>query len=235
MSNQLPTLAELHHDPQQAFKNDQLNLLLYQPPHASWLKDHPTAKAKNNQGQLVPAKYLPIDKVEFLLTYIFQQWRVEVISVQALFQSIGVHVRLHIINPLTGVWFYHDGVGAAPIQTDAGKSAADLSAIKAAAVQIALPAAESYAIKDAAEKLGTLFGKDLNRRDTIMFAGAYSQVDPVAPAPQPSPAATQQQQYQPLPMSQFGQYAQQVPHPVQQPQAQYQAQPQSFNFNPAAL
>ena len=38
----------------------------------------------------------------------------------------------------------------------------------------ALPAAESYAIKDAAEKLGIFFGKNLNRKDTVGFAGAYS-------------------------------------------------------------
>jgi len=38
----------------------------------------------------------------------------------------------------------------------------------------ALPAAESYAIKDAAEKLGIFFGKNLNRKDTVGFSGAYS-------------------------------------------------------------
>ena len=33
----------------------------------------------------------------------------------------------------------------------------------------AAPAAESYAIKDAAEKLGKIFGKDLNRKDVIGY------------------------------------------------------------------
>lgn len=160
----LPTLAELHHDVSAAFKNDQLNALLNQPPHQAWLKKHPMTKGD----------YLPIDKVEWLLTRIFQEWKVEIISYSQLFQSIAVHLRLHYKNPITGEWQFHDGVGASPIQTDAGKSAADLSAIKTSAVQIALPSAESYALKDAAEKLGTLFGKDLNRKDTVMFAGAYS-------------------------------------------------------------
>jgi hypothetical protein len=32
---------------------------------------------------------------------------------------------------------------------------------------MAAPAAESYALKDAAEKLGRIFGKDINRKDTI--------------------------------------------------------------------
>jgi hypothetical protein len=162
---QLPQLKDLHHDVQQAFKDDQLNLLLNQPPHQSWIKKHPMTKGD----------YLPIDKVEFLLTRIFQHWKVEVLSYAQLFQSVSVHVRLHYKNPLTSEWSYQDGLGACPVQTDSGKSAADLSAIKASAVQMALPAAESYAIKDAAEKLGSLFGKDLNRKDTIAFAGAFSE------------------------------------------------------------
>lgn len=169
---QLPTLKDLHHDESVAFKNDQLNLLLNQPTPEKWIKDHPFAKS---------VKYIPIDKVEFLLTRIFQEWKVEIISYSALFNSVSCHIRLHYKNPISGEWSFHDGVGAVGVQTDAGKSAADLGAIKQDAVMKALPAAESYAIKDAAEKLGILFGKNLNRKDTIGFAGAYSK-DEKAPA-----------------------------------------------------
>ena len=166
----------------------------------SWIKKHPTVKVKDAQGNSVAASYLPIDKVEFLMCRIFQEWRVEIISYAAIFQSVSVHVRLHYKNPLTGEWSYHDGVGAAPIQTDAGKSAADLAAIKSAAVQIALPSAKSYAIKDAADHLGSLFGRDLTRKDTIQFAGAFYN-DTAAPV-----QVTQQQihdnnTYTPLPIA----------------------------------
>lgn len=172
-SKPLPTLAELHGDPQAAFKNDQFKTLLNQPPSASWLKKHPLAKAKDNNGQTVPSEYIPIDKIEFMLDRIFQEWKIEVLQAVVMFQSIAVTVRLHYKNPVTGEWSFHDGVGAKSVQTNQGASAADLSAIKDAAVQMALPSAKSYAIKDAAEHLGSLFGRDLNRRDTIMFAGAY--------------------------------------------------------------
>ncbi len=175
MSN-LPTLADLHLSPEQALRNDELNLLLSQPPHKSWVKKHPISKNE----------YLPIDKVEFLLMRIFQQYRIEVISYSALFQSISVHVSLHYLNPVTGAWSFHDGVGASPVQTDAGKSAADLSAIKSAAVQMALPIAKSMAIKDAAEQLGSLFGKDLNRKDTVQFQGFFTSQEPTAPQSTPS-------------------------------------------------
>lgn len=169
--SKLPTLQELHHDELTAFKNDQFNLLLNQPVPEAWVKEHPFAKN---------VKYLPIDKVEFLLTRIFQNWKVEVISYSALFNSVSVHIRLHLLHPLTGEWFYHDGLGAVGVQTDKGASASDISAIKQDAIMKALPAAESYAIKDAAEKLGIFFGKNLNRKDTVGFSGAYSKED-VAP------------------------------------------------------
>lgn len=165
MSN-LPTLKELHLAPDQAFKSDALNILLNQPVPSKWVKDHPMAAG---------VKYLPIDKVEFMLTRIFQEWKVEVVNYAALFQSVSVHVRLHYKNPITGEWLYQDGLGAVAVQTDKGASAADLSKIKSDAIMKALPAAESYAIKDAAEKLGTIFGKNLNRKDAIAFeVGSYS-------------------------------------------------------------
>jgi hypothetical protein len=162
---QLPTLAELHHDVAIAFKHDQLNNLLNQPVPKQWVKQN---KFANNTS------YLPIDKVEFMLTRIFQKWRVEILREGPLFNSVYATVRLHFLDPITGEWDYHDGTGAMPVQTDAGKSASDLAAIKTAAIQMALPGAVSYAIKDAAEHLGTLFGRDLNRKDTINFTGAYS-------------------------------------------------------------
>lgn len=164
MSN-LPTLKDLNANIETAFKNDQFNLLLNQKPMPAWVKDHPFAKN---------VKYIPIERIEFLLTKIFQQWKLEVLSYQQLFNSVAVHVRLHYLNPVDGQWYYHDGLGAVGIQTDAGKAASDMNAIKQDAVMKALPAAESYALKDAAEKLGVLFGKDLNRKETLPFTITYT-------------------------------------------------------------
>lgn len=163
MSN-LPTLADLNKDIQAAFKHDQLNTLLNQQPPQTWVKQN---KFANN------SLYLPIDKVEFLLTRIFQQWRCEVIEYKQLFNSVSCHIRLHYLNPITGEWSYHDGVGAADIQVKAGSSASELQNINRNATGMALPIAKSYALKDAAHHLGKLFGKDLNRADAVEFSGAY--------------------------------------------------------------
>ncbi|MCZ2460378.1 MAG: hypothetical protein LC128_12235 [Chitinophagales bacterium] len=164
MSTQLPSLADLHKDPQEAFKNDQLKTLLNQPPSESWLKVHPLTKSK----------YLPIDKVEYLLDVIFQKWRVEVLQVQVILNAIQVTVRLHYYDPVAGEWASHDGVGAKSVQVDSGARPSDLSSIKDSAVMQAVPTAKSEAIKDAADHIGKLFGRDLNRKDTVEFAGKYS-------------------------------------------------------------
>lgn len=170
---QLPKLADLHNDVNQAFKNDELNLLLNQPVNEGWLKKHPSATVKNDKGESVKAKYLPIDKVEFMLTYIFQLWRVEIKEVKLVLNSVLAIVRLHYLNPITGEWSYHDGVGAVAIQLNQGAAASDLTQLKSPGVQMAAPSAVSYAIKDAAEHLGALFGRDMNRRDVVEFTGAY--------------------------------------------------------------
>lgn len=171
--NGLPTLAELHMTPEQAFKNDQLNLLLNQPPHAKWIKKHPMYKND----------YLPIDKVEYLLRRIFQEYRIEVLNVQQMFNSVMVHVRVHYKHPVSGQWSYHDGVGAKALQLNASAKASDLSEIKPEAVMLAVPMAKSYAIKDACDHFGKLFGGDLNRKDTEVFNTSYDRPEKQQPAP----------------------------------------------------
>lgn len=158
--HKLPSLRELSLAPEMSFKEDQLNALLNVEPRENWIKDHPFAKG---------VRYLPIDKIEFLLTKIFQIWKVEVLREGVLFNSVYVAVRLHYRHPISSEMLFHDGLGAVGVQTDAGESASNMKAIKQDAIMKALPAAESYAVKDAAEKFGRLFGKDLNRKDAAHF------------------------------------------------------------------
>lgn len=182
-SRPLPKLADLHKDVEQAFKNDEFKLLLNQPVSEKWIKKN---KMANN------ADYIPIGKVEFLLDYIFQEWRVEVLSTGIMFHSIYVTIRLHYLNPITGEWQFHDGVGAKSVQTDKDKSASDLAHIKDAAVQMALPTAKSIAIKDAAGHLGKLFGRDLNRNDDVPYSSAYVRPEEDTPKADPAPATPTQ-------------------------------------------
>ncbi|MBS1915704.1 MAG: hypothetical protein JST87_05465 [Bacteroidetes bacterium] len=157
----LPKIDDLYANIELASKFNDLNKLLNCAPKAEWVKEN---KFANN------AKYLSIATVEYLLTSIFTKWRVEIKSCQVVANSVVVAVRLFVLDPITGEWDWQDGIGASPIQTKQGAAATDFTQVTTAAVQMAAPAAESYAFKDAAEKFGKIFGKDLNRKDEMNYA-----------------------------------------------------------------
>jgi hypothetical protein len=147
---------------------DQFNKIVNQEPPEGLVKNHPTVSG---------VKYMPIDKVEGMLSSIFQQHKIEILDQGQLLNAVYVSVRLHYKHPATGEWMFHDGLGATAIQVDKGMNSSDLGAIKSNAIMLALPAAKSYAIKDAAEHIGRLFGRDLNRKDTMNFASNYISSD----------------------------------------------------------
>lgn len=171
----LPSIADLYADESLAplARSSAFQVLLNQPPAPQWVKKHPIIKKEvvddHGNKQSVPLEYIPVERIEWLLTNIFIKTRVEVKSVQLIANSVCVSVRLHYFDHIEKEWSWQDGVGAAPLQTDKGAGATDFNAIKSGAVQMSAPAAESYAVKDAAEKIGKLFGKDLNRKDIISY------------------------------------------------------------------
>jgi hypothetical protein len=165
----LPTLDELVSDSEKDIANNALMVLLNQAPPVSWLKDHPTAKVKDKEDKNVPLKYLPIGKIEYLLTKLYTRWWVEIREVKPIANSCVVTVRVNVINPITKEHEWQDGVGASPIQTDSGAGAMDWNAVKAHGVMISAPAAETYAIKDAAEKFGKIFGRDLGKKESVDY------------------------------------------------------------------
>jgi hypothetical protein len=143
---------------------EQLNVILSTPPPAAWVKTHPN---------ITTHKYLPIDKVEYLLRSCFKKFQIEVKEVKQLFNAIQVTVRVHYFNPATNEMMFHDGVGAWDLQTSAGSGPLklDISNINRGAVPMATGIAKSVAIKDACDHFGTLFGANLNRKDVQNFEG----------------------------------------------------------------
>lgn len=178
-TRQLPKLEELYADTELAGKHNELNMLLNCHPKQEWIKQN---KFANNSN------YIPVEIIEFLLTSIFIKWRVEVRQIQVIANSVVATIRLFVLDPITGEWDWQDGVGASPIQTAKGASATDFSQVNTSAVQMAAPAAETYAFKDAAEKLGRIFGKDLNRKEAMnyeqMMASKFTVGAPVEEIPE---------------------------------------------------
>ena len=159
-TSKLPTIADLTQDIEVAYKNDQLNLLLNQQPPAKWVKEHPFIRGY---------KYLPIDKVEYLLTRIFKTYEVEITGQGTAFNGVWVTVRIKVVNPTNGQLMQFDGIGAAQLQTKKDTSPADLQNINNGALSMAFPIAKTLAVKDACDHIGKLFGSDLNRKDTLDY------------------------------------------------------------------
>lgn len=140
-----------------ALKFKHLNEFLSQEPDPSWLCDHKTA-TRNVNGVETPVQYIPVGIIEDQLRNIFGMFLVVVKHWQHIHNSVGITITLKIPSPLSDSdneieWLEMDGVGAYPIFDSVY------------GVQQALPAAESFALKDAAEKFGKLFGSDINRVD----------------------------------------------------------------------
>lgn len=175
----LPTLADLSGDLELAFKNDDLNILLNSPVPASWVKQHPMVRIKvpdGNGGEMsIPLPYVPVKKVKMVFKRIFQKPKWEIKNVGQILNAIYVTGTLSAPNPITGEWESQDGCGAAPIQMDKGATQGDLTAIKSNAIQIALPAAESYAWKNAAEKFGDIFGGNLIDLDNAGYKPMFDE------------------------------------------------------------
>lgn len=159
MSN-LPKIQDLYSDKLVAQKNDAFVTLMNQSPNQKWVKEHPFIRGY---------KYLPIERVEFLLKSIFKSYRIEVTGQGTAFNGVWVTVRVHYLHPITQTWEFHDGIGASQLQTAKGTSPADLNNINNGALSMAFPMAKTIAIKDACDHFGNLFGADLNRKDVISY------------------------------------------------------------------
>lgn len=187
-----PTLAELIADKDMAFAQDDFNLLLNTPVPQKWIKEHPFAKIKvgafNPDGspqmstqsgkQLtkeIQLPYVPVKRVMHTAKRIYGkvEW-----SIKSGFQCLNAFVvigTITVTNPVTGEKESQDGIGAAMIQMDAGATQGDISAIKPVAIQLAAPAAESYAKKNAMEKFGAIFGGNIYDVDGIGNEPAFAE------------------------------------------------------------
>ena len=161
--NKLPAIKDVYGDIELAVKQDGLIAVLNQPPNPEWVKEHPYVKNY---------KYLPIERVEWLLKSIFKTgYKIEVIKTALMLNAVEVTVRVHYKDIITGEWMFHDGVGAQEIQTqkDSGHLKLDMSNINRGAITMALPIAKTVAVKDACDMLGNIFGANLNRKDYIEY------------------------------------------------------------------
>ena len=168
-----PTLVELIDDKEMAFAQDDFNMILNTPIPKQWIKEHPYVKIKV-EGKDIQLPYIPVKRVKYLLKRIYGKYEWSIKSAEQCLNAFVVVGTLTITNPVTGEKETQDGIGAAAIQMDKGATQGDLTAIKANAIQIGAPAAESYALKNAAEKFGDIFGGNIYDIDKTAYTPVFN-------------------------------------------------------------
>ena len=135
------TLEELYKGVGYIGDIENLDEILNSEPKKEWLKEH---------EQISKYKYLPVQKVEFLLHRLFKGVHFEVRHLIK-DNDCSVSVRVHYTNR-DGEKIFQDGVASCQIN-------------KLQPAEMALPKAKSVAIINAARSMGKIFGRDLNRSD----------------------------------------------------------------------
>jgi hypothetical protein len=137
-------------------------------PNPAWIKIN---KFANN------ARYIPIRIIENLLRTVFGVYQTEFAGEPKIMgNSVVVHVHLKVYHPVLNQWITYAGIGAVPIELEAQKvdqktgqiiregarHNLDFEKINSKALHKNVPAALSFAISNAAKKIGRIFGSDLN-------------------------------------------------------------------------
>lgn len=137
-------------------------------PKAEWIKIN---KYSNN------ARYIPIRTIENLLRTVYGVYQTEMVHEPKIIgNSVVCSIHLKVWHPILNEWITYAGTGAVPIELEAQKvdektgqilkegarHALDFEKINSKALHKNVPAALSFAISNAAKKIGAIFGSDLN-------------------------------------------------------------------------
>lgn len=141
MKKEIPTLQELING---NIDLNPLEKLLESEPPKEWLKDLEVTQNKVK----ATIKYLPIERVDYLLRSIYSDNWCEILSTGIFQSSCQVTLRLFVVNPIDKKIHHVDGVGGAS---------------SVGGVDVALALAKANAKKNASKELGKIFGRDLSR------------------------------------------------------------------------
>lgn len=110
--------------------------------------------------------HVPIEQIENTLDEVYAgQWQTSNVKVFQLLNSICCTLTLSVLHPISGIWLTREGTGAVPVQLMKDAKVITPETIQTFAIQKGAGAAKSFAIKNAAESLGEIFGRNLGRKD----------------------------------------------------------------------
>jgi len=128
------------------------------------------------------SQYIPIAVIEQRLDEMYAGlWSVDTCQIQVIANSVVCTLCLKVMHPIAKMILRRSGVGAIPIQLNKGESEMSFSTIKSDAIRKNAPAAKSQALRNAAQSLGAIFGRNLNREDIADYQPISEQVEKFEP------------------------------------------------------
>lgn len=113
-----------------------------------------------------PVKFIPIGAIEAKLDSIFSGlYSITIIDTKIVANEIVIIARIRYFHPIAQTWLERDGIGAAQIRFNKDVPITDLRGKLKTALQADAPHAYAEAIKNAAKKIGNVFGRNINRDD----------------------------------------------------------------------
>lgn len=110
------------------------------------------------------AKTIGISHIEMTLDeYFLGLWETENFRWSVISNEVVGSIDLVVTHPVTGQKYKRVGAASIIIMVDKGASALDVSKKKANALDLGFPKLKAECTKNAAQSLGKLFGRDLNR------------------------------------------------------------------------
>ncbi len=124
------------------------------------------------------ANTLPISFVEMTLDEIFLgQWEILNIHYSQIFNEVVGTGELVVWHPITGRALHRAGFAAVVITQDQGAAIADFNMTKKKnALDLTFPKLKAEITKNAAQTLGKIFGRDINRKQKDVFKPAQVQL-----------------------------------------------------------
>jgi len=108
--------------------------------------------------------YLEIGYIEAKLDQVYHGlWSWEVQQVQQIVNGVQVTGHLRVFHPVASTWLVRSGVGFKEFQLSKGMTDPTPANLSSKALERDVPIAAAEAFKNAAKKLGNLFGRHLNR------------------------------------------------------------------------
>lgn len=113
---------------------------------------------------------LGISHIETTLDELFfGLWSTENFKWAVIANEVVGTIDLIVTHPVTGKEIRRSGAAAIIIQVNKGANALDVSAKKTNALDLGFPKLKAECLKNAAQSLGKLFGRDLNRTNVDTY------------------------------------------------------------------